>query len=272
MKNGFLVRLSIGTVIQLVLSGYVNAGSMGPAPVGCDQYRWKGISIGGNIGGKWAEFYAPIAIETLTYNGTTYGPSAISHDHTQASFTGGGLIGYDFQVKNLVLGVEANFNGEQLQGYHELQTADIASGSQFLPGDYYRITNNWQSSILGRLGFATGDWLFYLTGGVGFADAKFSINFVPSTFNGVTLPAASTSHSKVLTGGTYGLGTEYAFSENWHAGVEGRYIDYGKESFNFDSLALVATSPTTFITSPVAASLHMRTAEILLKVKYLYNC
>lgn len=271
MKKTWIAGGVAGALAQAFVFGTAIAGGMGAGCCGAD-YRWNGVSLGGNIGGKWAQFAAPLSIDTLVYNGTTYGPSEIYTDTTQGSFTGGAQLGYDLQINRLVLGIEGNFNAEQLQSTHEISALEIPAGAQFLAGDSYTVTNSWQSSILGRLGMARGSWLVYLTAGIGFADAKFSTNRVAGTSNGFTLPATSYSNTRVLMGGTYGIGTEYAFSDQWRLGVEGRYTDYDRESFYLGTVPIVATSGTTFVSSAVAGNLHMQTEEVLLKLKYLYHC
>src|SRR5262245_16655188 len=57
-----------------------------PAP-----FTWRGFYVGGNIGGVWA-------FSTLTENSTD-----VRFDTDHSGFIGGVQLGYNFQIRNLVI-------------------------------------------------------------------------------------------------------------------------------------------------------------------------
>jgi outer membrane immunogenic protein len=95
-----------------VVSG--NAADMAvkaaPLPMAA-VFSWTGFYIGGNVGGAWSRNngdsdFGPLfpCIESLPGGGDTSG------------VIGGGQIGYNWQVNQFVLGVEADVVGSGLKG------------------------------------------------------------------------------------------------------------------------------------------------------------
>jgi outer membrane immunogenic protein len=71
---------------------------------------------------------------------------------------GGGQIGYNAQFNALVLGLEA-----------DLQGADISELRRWPAVAHYQATTDieWFSTLRGRVGYAAGPALLYVTGGLG---------------------------------------------------------------------------------------------------------
>lgn len=267
MKKVFSIGVVLGTVVNSLCMGSLNAGTMGPVETG---HQWTGFYVGGNLGGKWADFSAPVIIDTTTVLGTVVGPSIQFYDVNPSSFTGGGQIGYNLQLNHWVVGAEANINGHDLSDSHTVFNAEIAPTSEFVVGDVFTAKSDLQASILGRIGFAADNWLFYATGGVGFANVKFIADFVPAVDGGITFPYVYGSQNQRLTGGTYGLGFEYALTQNWRMGVEGRYTDYGRTHYPLVAVPVFALSPTSFVRSPASADMRVTTGEVLFKINYQF--
>src|SRR4029077_1006633 len=82
---------------------------------------------------------------------------------------GGGQIGYNWQVNQFVLGVEADAQGTGLNGSTASSTRTfgppilLATVNQTVTVDFGRI--DWMASFRGRAGFAVNQALFYVTGG-----------------------------------------------------------------------------------------------------------
>ena len=67
-----------------------------PAPVYVPPpFTWTGFYIGGNVGGAWAQ---GTVVDTVT--GGSFGTGA------RGAFVGGGQLGYNYQIGNIVWGVE----------------------------------------------------------------------------------------------------------------------------------------------------------------------
>jgi outer membrane immunogenic protein len=75
---------------------------------------------------------------------------------------------------------------------------------------------NWQGSVRGRLGVASGTTLFYATAGVAFGN--FDLGFTAIDHH---------SFSETLTGWTVGGGVETVIAGNWTGRIEYRFTDYG---------------------------------------------
>jgi outer membrane immunogenic protein len=77
------------------------------------------------------------------------------------------------------------------------------------------VQNNWLSTARGRVGYAFGHWLPYITGGLAVGDVQAS---APG-FSGMT---------NTQVGWAAGAGVEYALSNNWSAKVEYLHVDLGR--------------------------------------------
>jgi outer membrane immunogenic protein len=156
---------------------------------------------------SWTGFYVGI------HGG--YGFSNADWDFYSASLmnpgTGsvlGGQIGYNIQSGRLVYGLEGDLSSTWMNG------SDGCGGGYTCRHDV-----NWMGSIRGRLGFAFNDnrTLFYGTGGVAWADAKFSSRDAGG------VPYGS-DYAVTKQGWVAGLGVEHMLSPNLTMRLE--YLNY----------------------------------------------
>jgi outer membrane immunogenic protein len=154
-----------------------------------------------------APLYQP-AIWDGAYMGINggYGWSTAGPSEPEGGF-GGGQIGYNWQRDRIVFGLEGDIQG-----------GDISGRAYTLGGDTARSDINWFSTVRGRLGFASGPWLLYATGGLAVADADNRVNLVgdPTYRNNDT-----------LVGYAVGGGLEWKFAQNWSAKAEYLYLGLG---------------------------------------------
>jgi opacity protein-like surface antigen len=86
-------------------------------------------------------------------------------------------------------------------------------------------------------------------------------------------PATIASDSKTLFGATVGGGFEYAFTNNFSAGIEGRYSWYGQQTYPGGLVATVFT-PTigaaggTFTFAPSQQTYKLDTFEVMAKLNW----
>jgi outer membrane immunogenic protein len=184
-----------------------------PAYIPPPVFTWTGFYVGAQIGAGWTR---------NSLNTFAPGGGFIAFGSEDASgVVGGGHAGYNWQMGNIVLGLEADIEGTSL---NKTSTTYFFAGGGLVPGVYSHGTDiNWQGSLRPRLGYAMGPALLYVTGGVAFADIKSSYFYAPAAAAG-----ASASFSDTRAGWTIGGGLEYAFNNAWSARVEYRYTDYGK--------------------------------------------
>jgi len=175
-------------------------------------YSWTGFYLGGELGGAFAH---------SSWSDSLSG----GHDHfNSAGFLGGGVIGANYQINRLVLGVEGDFDWTGGMGL---------KGSGFdAAGDGIATGVNWTSTIAGRIGAAFDRLLVYGKGGVAFAQDQ-------SSFTDLAGASASTTFTR--TGWTVGAGLEYAISQNWSARLEYDYLGLGSQGLNFTT-----ATPTTY--------------------------
>ena len=182
-----------------------------PPPAPADEYyapalRWSGIYAGINAGYSWSHFsdretsaipYNTVDLERFRGGG--------------GGFTGGIQLGYNYQVGNIVLGIEADIN------YVDISRS-VTSPSGFVTADN---GSGYMGTLRPKLGLAMGPWLFYGTGGLAYAtiDSKISGN------DGFGLNA---TESGWRTGWVAGAGIEYALDRNWSIRTEYLHTDFGR--------------------------------------------
>jgi outer membrane immunogenic protein len=168
-------------------------------------FSWTGFYLGGELG--WIQTNA----EYTTGAQILGVPFVVTSGSDKNGLIYGGLAGYNYQVGQVVLGVEGDFAGWTVGRVR--YTA--------ITGDFLTAHSKWASSIRGRLGYAFDHALFYVTGGAAFISNETSI---PTT--GISIGGDGTR-----AGWTVGAGLDYAFTNNWFTGIEYRYSQYQSRSF-----------------------------------------
>lgn len=200
-------------------------------------FDWTGFYVGVNAGGAWgrSNTASPLANSGC---GQCYIPSVVTDINAQSlrtlnatAFTGGVQAGYNVQVGNWVLGVEADVNSFRLTASSIVTAAfTFFPGPGALPTYTDTIATNWLVTARGRTGFAFGNTFVYATGGVAFTDLKYTHTFVEGTFPGTSLGVESSTASAKKLGYVVGGGFEYAWSRNWSFKAEYLYLNFGSVS------------------------------------------
>jgi outer membrane immunogenic protein len=128
----------------------------------------------------------------------------------------GAHIGYNWQRSNLVYGVELGLNGSDIDG------ADRCFSSLLVVADCER-SLDWYATAVARLGYASGNTLFYGFGGVAWGEVSTNVK-VSTIFGGLNLSGEETH-----VGWTAGLGIEHAFTDRFSARVEYSHVELGSE-------------------------------------------
>jgi outer membrane immunogenic protein len=184
-----------------------------PAPVPAVPYTWSGLYIGLNAG------YGSTRLAE-TASGAGFGGSAST---TIPGGVGGFQIGANYQTGAIVLGFEADFDGNMAT--KSLTIAGIASNTAQIP---------WIGTLRARVGYAFDRLLLYATAG-GAATQLISTVNVPAL-------AATSSTTFTHGGWTAGGGLEAAVTESLSARVEYLYVDTG----NFNVADVGGPPPITF--------------------------
>jgi outer membrane immunogenic protein len=205
-------RLPIfGTSVALIagLSASAALADVYGAPAGyavVPYMSWTGFYIGGHVGGAWSE----VDWSNVTFTGERF-------NKTESGFIGGGQIGYNQQIGNLVVGVEATVSGADLsRDFHSI----------LFPSVRFSADVNTIATVTGRFGVASNQWLFY--GKAGWAGAQ--VDF--SGRSTAPLPVDGFSFDNWRNGWTLGAGLEYKIARNISFGVEYSFIELDSERDN----------------------------------------
>ena len=201
MIRGFL----IGTVSSIALASAAFASDLPntkgeapyiPPPV--PVFTWTGFYVGGNAGLSGGN-----SSGTLTESEDSFWET----DRAKSmGFSGGGQIGYNYQfpTTNFVVGLEADFQGSTLGGSYlnEAEGVDSVSG-----GAIAQSKVNWWGTVRGRAGYAFGNILPYVTGGLAYGRVTNSFDAWETGVGSINY-----SYSSERTGWTVGAGVEYALT------------------------------------------------------------
>jgi outer membrane immunogenic protein len=233
LLSSALLIAAISTASAADLRPYTKAPPPPPPPV----FSWTGFYIGANIGGKWATFDHEVTGPATTVSFT---------GNTNSSVIGGGQVGYNWQTGAWVFGIEGDIDAQRFSRTRVIGTAI----GPFIPGDFFTAESNWQASLRGRIGYAAWDRsLLYVTGGAAWTNLKGTVGLVGlGTFTG----------DRTITGGTVGLGYEYAFTNNLSLGIEGRWSFYGDRTF---------TAPVLGVSDKIS----LDTAEVMAKLNFRFG-
>jgi outer membrane immunogenic protein len=214
-------------------------------PMAAPAPSWTGFYIGAHAGWGWSDTNGTASSTALGVAGNSiFLPAAYDLGSDGAVF--GGQIGYNWQAGNWVVGVEGDFSGAGISGFQSQapQLNPFVAGP-VPPGgtSFMRQDINWLASVRGRLGYAWGPSLLYVTGGAAWADVGYSADASPTGF-AAGCCAFPASFGNTRSGWTIGGGFEHMITGNWS--VRGEYLYY---SFEGDTITAPIVSPLAPLTS-----------------------
>jgi len=197
-----LIKLGLAAAMLVSASAVSDAADAprGPAyrpPPPPLFYNWTGLYVGAHAGGGWAD---------------------LGVGDSSSGFIGGGQVGYNYQVNpQWVVGLEVEVSGSGIK--NNLATF----GTPFGP---ITANFNWNTltTLTSRFGYAFDNWLVYGKVGGAWADVSVSVN-APFGFG--------SSAGGTASGWVVGVGTEYAFRNNWSAKIEYNHLDFGSDGGTF---------------------------------------
>ncbi len=166
-------------------------------------FTWTGAYLGVNAGYGWGK---------VTKSGSFF--------NKPNGFVGGGQIGYNYQMGNIVLGAEADiqYSGLEAQAKADTTAIPVING---------KLRPDWFGTVRPRVGYAIDRTLLYVTGGLAYGNQKLSVDGLGSGSN-------------TSVGWTAGAGAEYAFTNNFTGKVEGLYVNLGDHTYTFTTPAVKA--------------------------------
>ena len=171
----------------------------------------------------------------------------------QEGFTGGGQIGYNYQLtpgSGIVIGIEADAQYTDLtRRIDYLSPAQAANG--FVPDpSTVRQSLDYLGTVRGRLGYAFDRVLVYGTGGFAYGNVNYDAQFFSNNAAAGNPLAYSGRYNEIETGYVYGGGIEYAlptdsflnFFKSSAVTIKAEYLRYDLGS---RSITVSSTNPAT---------------------------
>jgi outer membrane immunogenic protein len=256
--------IGIASIAALIGTPALAADMALKAPPPADPiWTWTGWYVGGNIGYSWGRDHGPITLSDPVA-GTLF---SVTGNTRLDGVIGGGQIGYNWQIKNWVYGLEADIQASGQRGNTNIVcpggTPTALTGPAGLailngtcsPGhvgdtapfnvpalpvtDSLSEKLDWFGTFRGRIGpTVTPKTFAYLTGGLAYghvsvADTVIGTNIIgPQGVNGSTLVpvGGGVSNGTIKVGWTIGCGIESVLWGNWTGKIEYLYIDLGTVS------------------------------------------
>jgi outer membrane immunogenic protein len=169
----------------------------------------------------------------------------------------GGVIGYNYQFGNCVIGLEGA--GSYLWARDSTESGAFVLASGVPPLDVRTsFKTHYLLTVAPRIGYAFGPILPYLTGGLAVGDLEFSQS-IRDLADPASRLTGSTRQDKL--GWMIGAGLQYAITGHWSARLQYQYVDLG--SAGFDSH--VPSTPIFQAHHEVNFTEHNATAALIYK-------
>jgi outer membrane immunogenic protein len=180
---------------------------------------------------------APVFSWTGCYIGVHGGGGATRSDFTDAFFgegrgsgsgswgnggLAGGQIGCNYQTGVLVLGIEGEGYWSGMKSRQEFSTTSSLSEGFTATAE---ARNKWDYTVAGRIGVAYERAFIY--GKAGWAWGEYDFTATQTNFSGGSSETFTAAGNKTLNGPLFGIGVEYALTNNWTVKGEYNYINYG---------------------------------------------
>jgi outer membrane immunogenic protein len=191
------------------------------------MFTWTGFYVGVNAGYNWSDSKGVVAFNPSAAIPAATGTALLPGNFSNGGdgFIGGAQIGYNYQMGQFVVGLEADINftdNKKSVSY----TSPVVTGLTGVSAAQTEL--EYLGTVRARLGVTFNRALVYATGGLAYGEVKSSTAFAVTP--GPLLWAGQKSDTR--TGWALGGGVEYAFTNNLSAKVEYLYYDLGKYRYN----------------------------------------
>jgi len=236
ISTALAVFASTGAAVAADALVPVHKAPVYKAPVSTPSpaFSWAGLYVGVHGGGAWSNnnWFFPFdplnsvaVLPVATPLGTSFNVS--SGGHSAASWLAGVQIGYNYQIRNWVLGAEAEFSWTHLRGSN---TDPIYPNINHSEADFV-------ATLGGRIGYAWDRLLLFGKAGGAWAHNRYFDTAATTLTSGmppgapVILPTGTLEDQATLNrfGGMLGVGIEYALTPQWSVKAEYEYLDFGRK-------------------------------------------
>jgi high affinity Mn2+ porin len=189
-----------------------------PPPVAQASYDWTGFYLGGHIGyalgaSNWS---AP------GLNGSLDFSNAYNFSSGTGSYLLGFQAGYDtVTASRWLFGIGADISIPSFVGGNQSFSSAPTGTANYLE----RV--EFSGTVLGRLGYAPGPWLFYATGGFAWSYDQFTRTQLAGVPAGGTAAPGTVEnlYARPRAGGAVGAGVEFALPAHWTAQLQYLFVD-----------------------------------------------
>jgi outer membrane immunogenic protein len=252
------MRLVLGIVCAAAIVGPVAAADMGmpmKAPSYAPAFSWTGTYVGASLGGVWGTFdFSPTTTNNIT--GAVGAPAIASVNNS--SVIGGFTAGYNWQIGQWVLGLEQDY---QFTGLKQTATFAAPTGL-FAAGDSMAVKTDYLAATRARIGMTWDRALVYAAGGLETGRFDVSSTYVARGAGGS--PAMGfTDANKIHFGFNVGAGVDYAVTNNVFIGIEYRYLDLGKETYNLGGFTPAGAAAQT-----VSNTVDLKASQVTARLNF----
>ena len=180
-------------------------------------FDWTGFYIGAHAGFGRGASSAVLTDPAITASSGSFG-----------GVIGGVQAGYNVQLSSgIVLGAEADITFPNYLASNSIAALLATPRSEVVE------QLDYAGSLRGRIGYASGHWLAYATGGLAWAGERF-----------VNTPTIGSEEKElnVRLGWAAGAGVEYAFAPHWSLRLEYLYSRFEQADIRFPSATQISSS------------------------------
>src|SRR3712207_1708627 len=144
-----------------------------PAPIiaAVPVFTWTGFYAGVNAGWGWRDDNR----QSVILGGAV--PGTLNFDNNNdGGFTGGGQIGYNYQIGSFVIGLETDIQWADTDQSVDVAFVPAGTPGTFVPGTFDNNLSDWFGTVRARAGVAFDRVLIYATGGLG--DSEYNPGWV----------------------------------------------------------------------------------------------
>jgi len=215
-------KLLFGSVafVALIAANAASAADMGLSVKSRalePEWNWSGFYAGLNAG------YARSTTVWNDLDGIINGVGGTFANESTNGFIGGGQIGYNWQFRHAVFGLETDFNYlslNQTTRFFDLSGSGVVA---------FRLKDSvpWLGTVRGRAGLALDNVLVYLTAGLAYGRTDHSVTSIVNGFPNFT---ETHDFSTTKIGPVAGGGIEYGLDPRWSVKAEALYVDLGRHT------------------------------------------
>lgn len=185
------------------------------------NFDWSGFYVGGKLGWGTGHEHDNLRPTPLPSSSSSSSSSSDADNIQMGGLLGGVYAGHNWQSDKIVVGIEGELDGLNLTGSQTFNTNGVTGTLS--------ITSNFQGFAKVRAGYAVDSALFYVTAGVGLANATLT-----ATGSGA-YAGINGSDSGYSLGYTVGAGLEYALNDKWSIRGEVDFSSFGAHTYNLGS-------------------------------------